>query len=562
MQQESIQAALALLLGPKTEYRTRLRATRRLAKQGPTILPLVLSTFSNYPEITRPEWPWWPPQYEHTSRLLLQLSQYEKMPLGDLLRHPILGDAPGPVLWTSIMEAAGLIPQEDNEALLCLGLQTAWGSVRYAATMALATRARAHSLHPSTCTLLHHHQGEHESYPVRLTASYALLNNGDPAGLEVLMCFLSTDVPDEIRKAATFILATERPLQITPEQQERLATRLIELLSDEDVEIAQHAAHALGKVTIPQTILQLYPLLETTDERLQILVLTILEESARRDKTLRHQMRQHTLTMRLLPMLKSAHPDLRRQTCYTLAACGGEYVAAVFGTIVMNREHPAQGEVIECLRCFHSALRAPLRGHIVRWLLRVLATSEENLQVTALDSLAQLLWQARNNGRQSAWEEIGQEVMKNDVFKALLHVPSPLLRQRALELCAALGKFLHATPELRPYIQSLLLDDSDSGVRACAAYVCAKTEARWAISALLQALLDSDEHVASTALHALAGITCAEDTVVVYALTELTRLQEDTLPSIQNLALEARSILKKWQKTQQNEEHKTLHSLN
>lgn len=561
MQQESIQAALALLLGPKTEYRTRLRATRRLAKQGSTILPLVLSTFSNYPEITRPAWPWWPPQYEHTSRLLLHLSQHEKISLGELLHHPILGDAPGPVLWTSIMEAASLVPQEDNEELLCQGLHTAWASVRYAAAMALATRARAHSLYPSTCTMLHHHQGEHETYPVRLTASYALLNNKDPAGLEVLMCLLLADVPDEIRKAATFILATECPLQLTPDQQERLSAHLIQLLGDSDVEIAQHAAHALSKIATSQTILTLYPLLETADEHIQIIILTILEEIAQHDKTLRHQMRQHSLTMRLLPMLKSIHPDLRRQACYTLAACGGEYVAAVFGTIVMNKEHPGQGEVIECLRCFHGALRAPLRGHIVRWLLRVLATPEENLQVTALDSLAQLLWQARNSGRQAAWQEISQEVLQNDTFKALLNAASPLLRQRTLELCAALGKFLHTTPEFHPYFQSLLLDDSDSGVRACAAYVCGKAGARWAIPNLLQALLDTDEHVASTALHALAETTTTEDTVVVYALTELTRLQEDSIPAIHNLAHEARAILKKWHKTDQNEGHKTLHSL-
>ncbi|GCE16939.1 HEAT repeat domain-containing protein [Dictyobacter kobayashii] len=561
MQQESIQAALALLLGPKTEYRTRLRASRRLAKQGSTILPLILSTFSNYPEITRPAWPWWPPQYEHTSRLLLHLCQLEKISLAELLQHPILGDAPGPVLWTSIMEAASLVPQEDNEELLCQGLHTGWASVRYAAAMALATRARTHSLHPSTCTILHHHQGEQETYPVRLTASYALLNNGDPAGLEILMCLLLAEIPAEIRKAATFILATEVPLQLTTDQQERLSAHLIQLLGDPDIDIAQQAAHALSKIASAQTVTVLYPLLETTDERLQIIILTVLEEIAQHNKTLRHQMRQHTLTMRLLPMLKSIHPDLRRQACYTLAACGGEYVAAVLGTIVMNKEHPGQGEVIECLRCFHGALRAPLRGHIVRWLLRVLATPQEEIQVTALDSLAQLLWQARNSGRQPAWQEISQEIIQDGTIIELLHANSPLLRQRALELCAALGNFLHTTKDLHPYCQFLLLNDSDSGVRACAAYVYGQIGARWAISSLLQALLDADEHVASTALHALGEIATTEDTIVVYALLELARLQEEP-SSAHNLAREAQAILKKWQKAEQNEARKTLHSLN
>ena len=49
-----MQAALALILGPETEYQTRVRATRRLMKQGSAILPLVLNTLSKYPEITDP----------------------------------------------------------------------------------------------------------------------------------------------------------------------------------------------------------------------------------------------------------------------------------------------------------------------------------------------------------------------------------------------------------------------------------------------------------------------------------------------------------------------------
>src|SRR6266487_6568537 len=63
--QEHTLAALALLLGPETSYAMRLRAARRLARQGPSVLPTLLTTLNAYPEITSPPWPYWPPQYEH-----------------------------------------------------------------------------------------------------------------------------------------------------------------------------------------------------------------------------------------------------------------------------------------------------------------------------------------------------------------------------------------------------------------------------------------------------------------------------------------------------------------
>src|SRR5690242_12526783 len=74
-QPPTVQEALALLLAPDTEYHTRVQVTRRLARCGPSILPLVLSKLSNAQEILKPAWPWWPPQYEHCSRLLANLSQ-------------------------------------------------------------------------------------------------------------------------------------------------------------------------------------------------------------------------------------------------------------------------------------------------------------------------------------------------------------------------------------------------------------------------------------------------------------------------------------------------------
>lgn len=39
--EERVLAALALLLGPETDYHLRVRATRRLARQGPALLPLL-----------------------------------------------------------------------------------------------------------------------------------------------------------------------------------------------------------------------------------------------------------------------------------------------------------------------------------------------------------------------------------------------------------------------------------------------------------------------------------------------------------------------------------------
>ncbi len=96
--QEKILAALALLLGPETDYHMRVRATRRLARQGPPLLPLLLTTLNNYPEITSPPWPWWPPQYEHCSRLLVHLCQKAQIELEALLQHHVVSQQVGPVL--------------------------------------------------------------------------------------------------------------------------------------------------------------------------------------------------------------------------------------------------------------------------------------------------------------------------------------------------------------------------------------------------------------------------------------------------------------------------------
>src|SRR5579859_3283058 len=166
--QENILAALALLLGPETDYSLRTRAARRLARQGPSLLPLLLTTLNNCPEITSPPWPWWPPQYEHCSRLLLQLCQGAQIQLVALLQHLLVSQSVGPVLWTSIIEAAGLTPHARYEGLLRQGLAAPWNTTRYAAVMALADLTVKHALLEETVLALRACQCEEEPISIRL----------------------------------------------------------------------------------------------------------------------------------------------------------------------------------------------------------------------------------------------------------------------------------------------------------------------------------------------------------------------------------------------------------
>ena len=138
---ESTLAALALLLGPETDEALRKRAAYRLAKQGPTTLPLILTTLNQYPEITTPSWPLWPPQYGYCSRLLARLCQQAHYSCETLLKHPALTKSVGPVLWISVIEATHLLPSLNHETLICEGLTTSWATVRYAAAMALVNLA-------------------------------------------------------------------------------------------------------------------------------------------------------------------------------------------------------------------------------------------------------------------------------------------------------------------------------------------------------------------------------------------------------------------------------------
>ncbi len=92
----------------------------------------------------------------------------------------------------------------------------------------------------------------------------------------------------------------------------------------------------------------------------------------------------------------------------------------------------------------------------------------------------------------------------------------------------------------------LLRTDNDSGVRACIAYILGETTARWAIPALLHTLLDIDEHVAITVLHALDQLATSADAIVVYCIQEITYVGDATAED--GLVAAARILLKKWQK--------------
>ncbi len=524
------------------------------------ILPLLLTTLTNYPEITTPAWPWWPPQYEHVSRLLLYLIQHEQIQLEDLLYHPLLEQPPGPVLWISILETTNFLPSIDYETLLCAGLETPWTTVRYSAAMALATRAGRTLLHKTTLEKLRAHVLREEGYSVRLAASYALLCSNEQLGLEELVQLTSASLPSEVRNAAVFVLATDLPIQLAFLQREQLANCLLELLLDPDLELAHQAAHALSKVIVPTLLPALYRLLEITTAQRKIMILTVLEEITQK-RHLRYLLRQHSLPTRILPLLKASDQELRRQACYTLAACGGEYVAAVFGTIALNREHPGHVEAIESLRQLRGALRAPMRANVVRWLLRALLRATEEAQLTAIDTLTHLLCQAQNSGCKRAWQEISCEIVESGVVLELLQVNSARIRQHGIELLVALDGYLVETSKAHLLLSKFLSTDGDSGVRACIAYAYGQIGARWAIPELIHTLLDADDHVACTALHSLARIATPDDALVAYVISELAYLYDGDDQTSNILAYEAWSIMKKWHKAKLDEADSKLHSL-
>jgi HEAT repeat protein len=558
-QRETIHAALALLLGPETDEHMRIRATRRLARQGARILPLLLLTLSNYPEITTPSWPWWPPQYEHCARLLVALSHTTHIGIEDLLHHPALERCAGPVLWISIIESARLLVRENHEELLCRGLEMPWMTVRYAAAMALATRTQQTSLSQTTIEALRRHQGTNDAYPVRLTTSYALLNCGENIGLEVIIELMDPVAPLEVRKAATFMLATEVPVLISVSQREQLTSRLLCALQDTNMELSSHAAYALSKVAPPAILPCLRDMLDSTDHHKQIVILTALEEMVKQ-RTMRRMMVHYGLPTRIVSLLQSHVADVRRQASYTLAACGGEYALAVLGTILASKDHLAHLEAIEGLRLFRGILRPCMRSQVVRWLLRTLERHEEEVQVTALDSLSYILLQSRTQDKQRAWHEISQEISNDGTIIRLLDDPSAWVRQRAVEILGLLSERILAHEDIHTHMLYRLHLDDDSGVRACIAFICGEVGAQWAVPDLILTLLDQDEHVAITAFQALRQLLADDDALLVYIGKELLYYRDTEGPQPHSLSGEAKSFLNRKQKIAQRASRRQLHS--
>ncbi len=543
--QERTLKALTLLLGPETAFDTRLRATRYLARQGSAVLPLLLSTLHHYPELISPPWPGWPLQYEQCSRLLIHLCQDANLSLDALLQHPAISQPAGPVLWTSVIEAVDAQSDSCYEALLCDGLAAPWETTRYAAAMALANLTSNEPLQESTRAALRICQSTQEPISVRLAASYTLLRSGDSSGIEVLMKLLAENTTGEVCKATIFILATEPPTHLNPQQHEQLTRLLLAALTDENTEISQLAARTLGAIVQPSTLLLLLPLLASCIPSVQIAALLALEEMAQH-KAIRLILRQHMFSANILPLLQATRSTVRRQAGYTLAAIGGEYVTAVLGIALQNCEHLGQIEAIEALRLLHGVLRLPIREKVVQWLLYVLAQPNEEVQVTALDSLAYLVWQTRTRRKLPANTAICAAINQDGTPLRLLASPHAWVRQRAIELLCMLD---NQPPTLHAQLLYLLHHDTDSGVRACIAFILGQVAAHWAIPALLEALLDSDELVAITALNALDALdplSTTADAIVLYCIQELAAFSSPVKHNEDELCTSARLLLKKW----------------
>jgi HEAT repeat protein len=544
-QKETIQAALALVLGSDTAQHLRIRAAQKLARQGLELLPLLLNTLNKYPEIPMPDWPQWPPQYEQCSQLLQYFCKEAQIEPAELLEHPAIQKPIGPVLWISILEATERNAKKNDESLLTQGLTTPWVTVRYAAAMALAQSSHT-PLRPATQTLLNAHLGDDEAFPVRLAAAYALIRSNDENGHEVLIRLLDESVPVEVRKAVLFILATEPPIHFPPLLQEQLILLLLDALDHTDTDIVQYATHALSKVTQVTTLPKLLDNLETASVPVQIATLITLEELAQQ-KNMRQVMRQRNIPAHILAFCQSSNPELRHQACYALAACGGEYAVAALGTLVLNPHHPCHLEAIESLRQLHGVLRAPRRESVVRWLLHALHSPLEEVQVAVLSTLTALLWQAYNRQRIQAGAAIEREILSDGTVLQLLYAPGAWVRQQTAELLMMLERCCNSMQELPDFLEQTLLNDNDSRVRACIAYTSGQLMAPWAIPGLIQTLLDVDEQVAQTALRALIRMVTLgtpEEPIILAAIAELAACTHD----IGLVTQEARLFLKKWRK--------------
>lgn len=516
-QREQILAAIVLLLGAETGYRKRLQAAQFLADSGPDILPLLLRMLHHYPEITTPTWPWWPPQYEQIGRLLLQLSQAARLPLADVLSAPYLTQPPGPVLWIGVMEAVRLLPHAQYEPLLLAGLEAPWWTVRYAAATAVANRAAHVAPDPQVRQVLTRRQHSDPAIPVRLAACRALLRCADGSGLETLTALLEQPAPPEVRKAAAFLLATELGAPPGSAARQRLQPPLLLALQDNDPQVTLYAARALHSVADTEMLPALESLLDHPRAHVCLATLATLEELAG-SKTMRRAMQNRLLPQRIAAFLHTREPEVRRQSCYTLATLGGEYTTAVLGTIVLDDLHPAHLEAIEALRFLPEVHCPKVLARVTRWLLHALARPIEMAQVCALDSLAYIAWQARTRLKSGVLSIIGAELAHSGHLPLLLASPGPRVRQHTVELLAQLEAQLDT---LRAPLLAMLHRDSDSGVRACLARTLGQLGALWAIPQLLQATQDSDEQVAEAALGALGAMPLRNDPLLICAFKEL-----------------------------------------
>ncbi|HVU68730.1 MAG TPA: HEAT repeat domain-containing protein, partial [Ktedonobacteraceae bacterium] len=480
-QREHILAAIVLLLGPDTDYAKRLRAAQRLARAGAGVLPLLLQALHTHPEIVTPLWPWWPPQYEQIGRLLIQLSQSARLSLADLLHAPYLPQPPGPVLWTSVIEAMGQLPHAEYEPQLRESLEAPWWTVRYAAAMAIANRAVYISLHPATREALYHCQHNDPAIYVRLVAACALLRCADSSGLEVLSATLETPATATVRRAALFILATELPVPMEPARKNHLAELLLHCLEDEDQQIALYAARALRHTSSRHTLPELARLLGAERTHTRLAALLALEEMASR-KTLRYALQQQQFPKRIAPLLSAPEAEIRRQASYTLATIGGEYAAAMLGLSIMNNLHPAHLEAIEALRLLPDIQRPPILTRVMRWLQHALTQPIDQIQVRALDSLSSLIWQAHARHQHAQLKLIFQELQQGGCLFQLLASANAGVRRRIVELLALLDPQLTAQ---RTTLVEILHHDLDSSVRGCLAHTLGQTAALWAVPDLI-----------------------------------------------------------------------------
>jgi HEAT repeat protein len=471
----------------------------------------------HYPAITTPTWPWWPPQYEQIGRLLLQLSQAARVSLADLLQIPYLTQPPGPVLWTSVMEAVRLLPHAEYDPLLLAGLEAPCWMVRYAAATAVANRAGRNMPGPQIRQALCWRQHSDPEMPVRLAASCALLRCADSSGLETLIQLLEQPVAPEVRKAATFLLATELIAPPGVPTRHRLQRPLLQALQDSDPQVTLYAARALCSIADAGTLPTLEPLLDHPCAHVRLATLTALEELAGR-KTMRHAMQRRLLAHRIASFLHTREPEIRRQSCYTLATLGGEYATTVLGTTVQDDLHPAHLEAIEALRLLPEVHYPPVLAQITRWLLHALGRTSEMARVCALDSLSYIAWQTHARQRGVVLRTIGAELTQSGCILQLLTCASARVRQRTVELLTRLDPQQDLP---RTTLLAMLRDDSDSGVRASIARMLGQAGALWAISDLLAATQDCDEQVAEAALAAAGAMPLLDDTLLICAFKEL-----------------------------------------